>query len=197
MCGLDEQKAAEQAQWQAALKEKYGAVFGPESFVSYKARLYDVKQVIFGAHTQICADTLLRSLTLKAGDYCSVNSFSVLQGKVTLGDYVRIAPGVKIIGTNHGHADPDTPIYKQPHTSKGIVIEDDVWIGANAVIVDGVTIGSHSIVAGGAVVTKDVAPYSIVGGSPAKLIKDRRRRAKTSLRRVQSCAKSWRHLAKR
>lgn len=173
-CGLDEQKAAEQARWQAALKEKYGAVFGPESFVSYKARLYDVKQVIFGAHTQICADTLLRTLTLKAGDYCSVNSFSVLQGKVTLGDYVRIAPGVKIIGTNHGHADPDTPIYKQPHTSKGIVIEDDVWIGANAVIVDGVTVGSHSIVAGGAVVTKDVAPYSIVGGSPAKLIKDRR-----------------------
>ena len=94
-CGLDEQKAAEQAQWQAALKEKYGAVFGPESFVSYKARLYDVKQVIFGAYTQICADTLLRTLTLKAGDYCSVNSFSVLQGKVTLGDYVRIAPGVK------------------------------------------------------------------------------------------------------
>lgn len=56
------------------------------------------------------------------------------------------------------------------------MIEDDVWIGANAVIVDGVTIGAHSIVAGGAVVTKDVAPYSIVGGSPAKLIKDRRRR---------------------
>lgn len=170
----DAAQQEEQKKWQAALQARYGMTFGAESFVSHKAHLYEIKQASFGTHTQICADALLRTLTLTAGDYCSVNSFCCLQGKITLGNYVRIAPGAKIIGANHGHQRTDEPIFKQPHTSVGIVIEDDVWIGANAVIVDGVTVGAHSIVAAGAVVTKDVAPYSVVGGSPAKRIKDRR-----------------------
>lgn len=169
-----QEQAEEQVRWQAALQERCGAVFGAGSFVSHKAHFYDIQQAVFGAHTQICADALLRTLTLTAGECCSVNSFCLLQGKITLGNYVRIAPGAKLIGVNHGHADPDVPIFKQPHTSVGITVEDDVWIGASAVIVDGVTVGAHSIIAAGAVVTKDMPPYSVAGGCPAKRIKDRR-----------------------
>lgn len=61
----------------------------------------------------------------------------------------------------------------QPVTRQEIVVEDDVWVGANAVIIGGVRIGSHSIVGAGAVVTRDVEPYSVVGGVPARLIRRR------------------------
>ena len=55
--------------------------------------------------------------------------------------------------------------------TKPIIVEDDCWIGANAVITAGVTIGRHSVVAGGSVVTRDVAPYTVVGGNPARILK--------------------------
>jgi hypothetical protein len=94
-----------------------------------------------------------------------------------MGDGVRIASHASIYGFNHGYADVTLPVYRQPLTTVGVTIGDDVWIGAGAVIVDGVRIGSHSIVAAGAVVTKDVPAYSIVGGNPARVIRDRLQQA--------------------
>jgi acetyltransferase-like isoleucine patch superfamily enzyme len=61
----------------------------------------------------------------------------------------------------------------QGNTAFGVVIEDDVWIGTGARILDGVTIGRGSVIGAGAVVTKGVAPYSVMGGVPAKLIRSR------------------------
>ncbi len=63
------------------------------------------------------------------------------------------------------------PFVEQGITAEGIVIEDDVWIGAGAVITDGVRIGKGAVVAAGAVVIKDVSPYTVVGGVPARLLK--------------------------
>jgi len=63
------------------------------------------------------------------------------------------------------------PISRQKQSTSMIVIEDEVWIGANVVIVAGVTVGKHSVIAAGSVVTKDVPPFSIVVGNPAKVLK--------------------------
>jgi len=71
-------------------------------------------------------------------------------------------------------------VYRQPIVAKGIVVGDDVWIGSNVIILDGVTIGDHSIIGAGAVVTKDVAAWSVMVGNPARRVRDRRDRTRTS-----------------
>lgn len=113
---------------------------------------------------------------MQIGDNCSINEccYFHARGGIKLGNWVRIGPNVGFFTWNHGHSDPDKPIKQQGFILKPIVVEDDVWIGNNATILQGVTIGAHSIIGAGAVVTKDVPLYSIVGGVPAKLIKDRR-----------------------
>ena len=93
------------------------------------------------------------------------------QGGVTIGDRVYTSPHVQIVAVNHVFDDPQRPFTEQGITAQGIVIEDDVWIGSGAVITDGVRVGKGAVVAAGAVVTSDVAPHTVVGGVPAKLIK--------------------------
>jgi acetyltransferase-like isoleucine patch superfamily enzyme len=102
-----------------------------------------------------------------------VGEYSVIrgQGGVVIGDRVYTSPFTQLLAVNHVFDDPNRPFVDQGITAEGIVIEDDVWLGAGAVITDGVRVGRNSIVAAGAVVTKDVPPYSVVGGIPAKVIK--------------------------
>ncbi len=90
-----------------------------------------------------------------------------------IGDDVRIAPHAMIIAANHVFDDSDRPISAQGLRSAPIVIEDDVWIGGRVSIMAGVTIGRGSVLAAGAVVTKDVPPGVVVGGVPARTIKQR------------------------
>lgn len=96
-----------------------------------------------------------------------------IRGKVEIGSYCIFGPGAKIISENHQFDSSEMPIVFQNESRKGIIIGDDVWVGANATILDGVRIGNHAIVAAGSVVTKDVPAYSIVGGVPAKTLKNR------------------------
>lgn len=105
------------------------------------------------------------------GDGVRVGLSNVIIGPVTIGNDVIIAQNVVISGLNHGYEDISMPISKQPCTTKQITVEDECWIGANCVITAGVTIGKHSIVAAGSIVTKDIPPYSVVVGNPAKVIK--------------------------
>jgi acetyltransferase-like isoleucine patch superfamily enzyme len=93
------------------------------------------------------------------------------QGGITIGDRVYTAPLVQMLAVNHVYDDPTRPMVEQGITAQGIVVEDDVWIGAGAVITDGLRIGKGAVVAAGAVVTKDVAPHTVVAGVPARLIK--------------------------
>ncbi|MDX1681479.1 MAG: acyltransferase [Phycisphaeraceae bacterium] len=168
----DANRPAQQA-WQAALMEAGDNIaIGEDCFISEKAKIF-TEQFTCGKRCLIAANALIRS-ELTLGDFCSVNTNTVIAGKVTCGDMVRIGNNVSIFGTNHGHADPDKNIFDQPHTSVGITIGNDVWVGANVVIVDGVTIGDHCVLAAGAVVTRDVPSYTIVGGNPARVIRDRR-----------------------
>jgi len=109
------------------------------------------------------------------GNDCSVNSYTIIYGtgKVKIGNFVRIAAHNTIVSSSHNYVDPNKPIHKQGITAKWIIIEDDVWIGANCVILDGVKIGKGAIIGANSLVNKDVEPYSIVAGSPAKIIKYR------------------------
>lgn len=104
----------------------------------------------------------------------AANAFIAMRGKVEIGSNTIFGPNVSIHAENHNFSDTDKPIKLQGATRKGVKIGEDCWIGSKAVILDGVTIGSHSIIAAGAVVTKDVPEYSIVGGVPAKVIKSRK-----------------------
>lgn len=110
---------------------------------------------------------------IKIGQDSLVGEYSVIrgQGGVTIGDRVYTSPFTQIIAVNHIFDDPDRPFVDQGITAEGIVIEDDVWLGAGAVITDGVRVGKGAVVAAGAVVTKDVPPHTVVAGVPAKVIK--------------------------
>ncbi|MBN1656840.1 MAG: acyltransferase [Anaerolineae bacterium] len=93
--------------------------------------------------------------------------------RIIIGSNVLVAAGARMITRKHGFADIDRPVSHQGYTNAPIQIEDDVWIGFQAVILPGVTIGRGAIVGAGAVVTRDVAPYTIVGGVPARVIRSR------------------------
>ncbi|WP_339223845.1 acyltransferase [Paenibacillus sp. FSL H8-0332] len=170
--GLSEQEQLQQDRHQQQLAADYPCTFGEACFVSPQAIVLP-DQLTLGDRSYIAGGAIVRSTRLVTGSDCSINSYSILSGDITMGNGVRIASHASLYGFNHGYAVTDVPVFRQPLTVKGIVIGDDVWIGANAVILDGVRIGSHSIVAAGAIVTRDVPAYSIVGGNPAKLIRSR------------------------
>lgn len=93
------------------------------------------------------------------------------QGGITIGDRVYTAPLVQLLAVNHVFADPNRSFVDQGITAEGIVVEDDVWVGAGAIITDGVRIGRGAVVAAGAVVTEDVPPHTVAGGVPARVLK--------------------------
>lgn len=107
------------------------------------------------------------------GENSLIGEYSVVrgQGGVEIGDRVFTSPFSQIIAVNHIFDDPKVSFVEQGITAEGIIIEDDVWIGASAIITDGVKVGKGSVVAAGAVVTKDVPPFTVVAGVPAKEIK--------------------------
>ncbi len=99
---------------------------------------------------------------------------------IKIGADCQIADMVLIRDHDHRSDRLDIPMRMQGLVSAPIIIGDDVWIGSKATILKGVTIGSHSIIGAGAVVTKNIPPYSIAAGVPAKVIKDRRNSKETS-----------------
>ncbi|SEJ00406.1 Acetyltransferase (isoleucine patch superfamily) [Arthrobacter sp. yr096] len=160
-----------QHEYQKRLAERDGVSVGERAFLSPLACIAP-DTLSIGADSFIAAHAYVTG-TIDIGDDCTVNAFSVVRGTVTMGDGVRIGAHTSILGFNHS-MDPAEPVFKQPLTSKGITIGDDVWIGSNVVVLDGVTVGSHAVLAAGAVVTKDVPDWSVVGGNPARRIRDRR-----------------------
>ena len=105
------------------------------------------------------------------GDHTRIGLHNTIIGPVEIGSHVNLAQGITVTALNHNFGDTEKRIDEQGVSTNPVTIEDDVWIGANAVILPGVTIGNHSVVAAGAVVTKDVPPHSLVAGVPARVIK--------------------------
>ncbi len=141
----------------------------------HNIRLGDVAYLVDGAVLRACGNA-----RLTIGNRFAANGNARIiadsGGEILIGACVMVGPNVVIRASNHRTDDPCRPMLEQGQTGGRIVIGDDVWIGANAVIVPNVTIGSHVIVAAGAVVTRDVPDFAIVGGVPARVIADRRKR---------------------
>ncbi len=110
------------------------------------------------------------------GDNFGMNNNSQLSaasGKIVIGNDCSIAPNCVLRASNHTFTSIEIPIREQGHTYGEIVVEDDVWIASNCVVTANTRIGKGSIIGAGSVVTKNVEPYSIMGGVTAKLIKKR------------------------
>lgn len=108
---------------------------------------------------------------VEIGDYTRIGLHNTIIGPVKIGSHVNLAQGITVTALNHNFSDAGKRIDEQGVRTNPVKIEDDVWIGTNAVILPGITIGTHSVIAAGAVVTKDVPPHSLVAGVPAKVIK--------------------------
>ncbi|HEY8280985.1 MAG TPA: acyltransferase [Leifsonia sp.] len=162
----DETGQERQRQALRAFAERPDHEIGDGCFVSELAAV-DNDELRLGDRTYVAAGAYLTG-SLRTGADCSINPYTVIRGRVELGDGVRIGAHTSILGFNHSMDDPDLPVFRQPLTSKGIRVGDDVWIGSHVVILDGVTVGDRSVIAAGAVVTKDVTAGAIVGGNPAK-----------------------------
>lgn len=111
---------------------------------------------------------------IRIGKDSLIGEYNVLrgQGGITIGDRVYTSPFVQLLAVNHVYSNPNVPMVEQGITAEGIVVGDDVWVGAGAIITDGVTVGRGAVIAAGAVVTKDVPAHTVVAGVPARVIKD-------------------------
>ncbi|MZR63091.1 DapH/DapD/GlmU-related protein [Alcanivorax sp. DP30] len=165
------------APWQAAIQQRLMQLetvhFGADCFVAPQAVLLAEpgRDIIVADGSQIAADCVIHG-PVSLGRRVSINHHVSLDGGaagIHIGDDSRIAAYCTLYAFNHGMA-ADRPVREQPVSSQGIHIGRDVWIGARVGIVDGVTIGDHAVVGMGAVVTRDVPPWTIVAGNPARPI---------------------------
>ena len=142
------------------------------------------KGLVFGDKVSIGSYAIIRptnlyggdaGVGLKVGNNSSIGPFAYIgcSGYIEIGDNVMISPRVSIYSENHNFEHSERPMIEQGVTRSYVKIENDCWIAANAIILAGVTVGKGAIVAAGAVVTKDVPPFSIVAGNPAQVIKNR------------------------
>ncbi|MFH1321456.1 MAG: acyltransferase [Bacteroidota bacterium] len=99
------------------------------------------------------------------GEFCWLSA----EGGIEIGDYTRIGPRTSIISFSHNYANKKKPIKLQGTTHKKVVIEENVWIGNNVSILPGIRIGKGCVLGAGSVVTKDIPPYHVVFGNPARV----------------------------
>lgn len=139
-----------------------------------------LRKIQIGKRSKIHPTVILRQgERIEIGHNCLINHNNVLQAgkesaKIKIGNYVHTGANVMIFAFNHCIDDIETPSILQDYYDADVIIEDDVWIGAGSVILAGVIIGKGSVIAAGSVVNKDIPPYSIAGGVPAKILKTRR-----------------------
>ncbi len=151
--------------------------------IDRNVQLEHARSLTLGCHVTLNAGCQLigaPSVEICIGDHTHIGRCTVVSGLggVTIGNGCAISSHVSIYSqSNQYRAAPYLPILENPVHYAKVTIGDDVWIGAGAVILPGITIGDHAIVGAGAVVTRDVPPWNIVAGVPARSLGDRRKRA--------------------
>jgi len=144
--------------------------------------------VMYGAVLHVYNFRDLPHAGIRIGRNCLIGEYSVIrgQGGVNIGDRVYTSPMTQIIAVDHVFDDPTRPFVEQGITAEGIHIEDDVWLGSGAVVTDGVRIGRGAVVAAGAVVTEDVPPHTVVGGVPARVLREVGQAERTGVERKRT-----------
>lgn len=166
-----------QQEYQDYLRSVESIQIGKECFISPDAQLFAEpnRDIIIGDGSFIAADCVLHG-PITLGKKVALNHHCTLDGGrmgIHIGDNTRLAAYCHLYAFNHGMK-LDSTIHEQAVSSTGIVIGEDVWLGANVGVVDGVTIHDYSVVGMDSTVTRDVDAYAIMAGSPAKKIGDRR-----------------------
>ncbi|MCX4855241.1 acyltransferase [Streptomyces canus] len=167
--GATEEQRAAQREVQRAVGGDSG--IGERCYVAESAAVFP-DRLRLGDDSYIAAHAYVTG-ELDTGSHCTLNPFTTVRGNVVLGHGVRIGAHTSLLGFNHSMA-PDRPVFRQPLTSRGIRVGDDVWIGSHVIVVDGVTIGDHCVIGAGAVVTRDLPAWSVAAGNPARVLRDRR-----------------------
>lgn len=154
---------------------------GSESFMGRGAciRTFNHRSVLIGAKVWIEKGVIIiteaDNCCIEIDDHTFIGPYTYMVGvgNIKIGKHCLIAAHCDIAATDHIFSDPTELIRKQRVTCKGIVIEDNCWLGCGVKVVDGVTIGEGSVVGAGAVVTKDIPPCSVAVGVPAKVVRSR------------------------
>ena len=155
----------------------------PSCKISPESRIHPRSgAIVIGRNCSVSTGAIIQG-TVKMGSNCSVQAYSILVGEtsadgvnggIEAGQGVRIAPQTVIFSANHVYSDPNRMIYEQGMAAEGVRIEDDVWLASHVVVTAGVCVGRGSIVAAGAVVTRNIPPYSVAAGIPARVIRKRK-----------------------
>jgi acetyltransferase-like isoleucine patch superfamily enzyme len=156
----------------------------PTAYVSPDARIHASQRgtrIVIGAHTQVYDFVVIRAVggdgDIVIGEHCYINPNCTLYSGagIRMGNYVLVAPGCSIVPANHAHHRTDVVMRKQGFMPSrgGVVIEDDVWIGANCVLLDGTYIESGVVVAAGSVVSGRLAGPAVWGGNPVRRLRER------------------------
>jgi acetyltransferase-like isoleucine patch superfamily enzyme len=160
----------------AAVLRLRGATVGAKTSIGTRLVVQQPRSVRLGSRVEIEHDVFLKinAGVLTIGDYTFIGRGCEIDvaESVTIGAHTLLAPNVFITDHTHNHLRAQR-LDEQGNRRAPIVIGNDAWIGAHAVVLAGVTIGDGAIVGAGAVVTKDVAPYAIVAGVPARVIGSR------------------------
>lgn len=167
-----------QEEIQSELQRLETVIIGKHCFIAPEAKLFAEpgRTIIIGDNSFIAADTVMHG-PITLGKHVSINHHVTMDGGrkgIMIGDQTRIAAYCSLYAFNHGMA-ANRPIHEQPVTSEGIVLGQDVWLGAHVGIVDGVSIGDHTIVGMQSVVTRSIASGVIAAGNPARIIGERTR----------------------
>lgn len=144
---------------------------GPGSIVGERTVFINSANITFGSGCLIQDRVYIRAGAkgnVSVGDGAAINSFVQIfgHGGVTIGEHTQIGPSTVVTTTGHDYQAEDLDRNYSP-----INIGQRVWIGSNATILPGVSIGDHSVVGAGAVVTRDIPPYSVAVGIPARVVK--------------------------
>lgn len=156
----------------------------PTAYVSPDARIHPSTRgtrIEIGAHTQIYDYVVIRAVggagDIVIGEHCYLNPHCVLYSGsgIRFGNYVLVGPGCAVVPANHAYGRTDLEIRRQGFAPSkgGVVVEDDVWIGANCVLLDGTHVESGAVIGAGSVVSGRVTGRSLWGGNPCRLVRPR------------------------